>query len=221
MEDQQEEEEERTGEAAAQLPATGREALLEGLSRDDKGLFDGLRSEVLAFLNRVGAFLLDKDDSASAAKQGMRNSQSLLSVWLQTFKVLTLLRCSSMKNIVDTQKYYNMCTNMNSTVVAKTVRRGIKMRTENFHAPLPAGKLSQSVPGKWGQILAQRNFWFGFDTSCTDVNNMGWIQYIVRVQQFAFHSTRIALQLNAPLRARYLLGIQQVGLMACHEYVNS
>ena len=197
---------------------SGRTRLVAGLSEQDRNLYANLRIDVMHVLTDFG-YLLTGHGATDGPIAQVRNSSGFVECWLQLLEVVVNQRMAFLKDIENTKNWFWTEASMKLTMVTRTMRRGVKMRT---HGNVMGNELALNENNKvspyWRNIIGKANYWFGSQLSFNTLQISGWLQYVIRMHQLSFLSIRKCVQPKHPSSRVFGLGIYQLARLCQHEY---
>eukprot|EP00605_Chrysophyceae_sp_TOSAG23-4_P000346 GSChrysophyteH1.ASY1.ANO1.393.1 assembled CDS len=193
-----------------------RSEVLKDLDQEFADLYLELRSEILQMLVRLGHILTSTSFLDGPLAQ-LQNNDSIVSAWLKLFTVTVKQRMASLKDTDNTKKWFSVTLRVHRTMVARTMRKGVKIRTLNRTHNLLANQSMELAP-QWQSLLSTASYWLGNEYSSTSLCNRGWIQYALRLQQFSFISVEQITNAANPLQKVLRCSLYQLTRLCQHDY---
>eukprot|EP01038_Epipyxis_sp_PR26KG_P007614 gene7614-10367_t len=193
--------------------ATGRDALLNQLSVEDKRYFIELRGNVLKFLHQLHDTLFNKIPSNSIYTS-LKNNEPINKCWMKIMNLIVNRRMACLKDVDNTKKWLKYSKRMSRTSVIRIMYKATK--NKNYDKTLPPSN------DPWIQLYRSELYWRTLDLSTNHTACVGWLQHVIRCKELSFAACRkyvynkgIDSSENENL---YIACLHQLLSLGSHEY---
>jgi hypothetical protein len=214
----------------SRLIETGRAAILNSLSPDDKLYLETIRHSVVSFLNRIYFYLNPTTVtpttnitttaitiSSTETPLSFHNNPSIHSLWMKIFGVTTMLRMSILKTVDQVKKWFSLSKRMikssTSTYMEKKLQRIQFSRCRESLGECP----TLTGTERWDQAIQSAEYWIGHDLSSRSVGDRAWIQLILREKELSYQSI-FNEQRKYQTRSEYVVALSNIAKICGHEY---
>lgn len=196
------------------LVETGRTAIFNFLSPEDRNYLEMLRFDVVKFLNRVYIRLASlSDPNTTSNLVSLNNNPSIHSVWMKVFGVTVMIRMAVLKNIDQLKKWFSLSKRMIKTSVTNYLEKKYKRLQFCASSPHPNSVDHDS----WSTTIHSLNYWIGHDLTFRSLGDRSWIQHVLREKELSFLSIYSEQRRYGKLSA-YVVALNHISLNCGHEY---